>query len=79
MLPMQRVFSILIIVGIIVWAFLLLERAQPDRRVEELTEQFDDANTTDRCAKYRTTDDNDLTTWSLGYEGRIRQLMHGCF
>ena len=45
MLPMQRVFSILIIVGIIVWAFLLLERAQPDRRVEELTEQFDDANT----------------------------------
>jgi len=42
---MQRVFSILIIVGIIVWAFLLLERAQPDRRVEELTEQFDDANT----------------------------------
>ena len=76
---MMRAFSILIIFGIIVWGFLLWDRTQPVRRVEDIAEKVDDANTTDRCAKYRMTDGGDENTWTLGYEGRIRQLVHGCF
>lgn len=76
---MRRIFSILIIFGLIVWGFLLWERMQLEQRVKEIAEEVDDANTTDRCAKYRMTIEDDLTTWSLGYGGRIRQLVHGCF
>lgn len=76
---MQRVFSVLITLGIIVWIYLLWERAQPVERVEDIAGQVDDANTADRCAKYRMTDEGDDSTWSLGYGGRIRQLLHGCF
>ena len=76
---MTRAFSILIISGIIVWGFLMWERTQPTRRVEDIAEKVDDANTADRCAKYRMMDDGDESTWALGYEGRIRQLVHGCF
>ena len=76
---MRRVFSILITLGIIMWIFLLWDRTRPEERVEEIAGKLDDANTADRCTKYRTTDEDDLTTWSLGYGGRIRQLVHGCF
>ncbi len=81
---MSRVFSILILLGIALWAFLLLERVRPDQVVEQGVSQLekvpaDNANTTDRCARYRQNSEDDLNTWALGYEGRIRQLIHGCF
>lgn len=76
---MYRIFSALIVLGAIVWVFLLLQRAQLGDQVKEVTKKADNANATDRCAKYRMTDGGDEGVWSLGYEGRIRQLAHGCF
>ncbi|MBI4087017.1 hypothetical protein HY416_03500 [Candidatus Kaiserbacteria bacterium] len=76
---MHRTFSVLLILGLIVWAFLLLDRANPGEQAIDLAGKADDANTADRCAKYKSTDEDDSNTWSLGYEGRIRQLAHGCF
>jgi hypothetical protein len=76
---MQRTLSVLIILGLVIWAFLLWDHYQPEQRYEQATENLNDANKTDRCAEYRVTDNGDERTWSLGYEGRIRQLVHGCF
>lgn len=39
---------------------------------------FDNANEADRCAQFREYDE-DGKVYSLGYGGRIRQLIHGCF
>ena len=75
----QRAFSILIMLGIILWVYLLWQRAHPVERIEQIVGEVDDAEVADRCAKYRMNDDGDESTWSLGYEGRIRQLVHGCF
>ena len=76
---MQRAFSVLIILGLIMWGFLLWERAQPVAQVERVVGQVDNANTADRCAQYKMPAGEDSSTWSLGYEGRIRQFLHGCF
>lgn len=76
---MQRVFSILITLGVIIWVFLLLERAQPVKEAQTLAGETDNAETSDRCAEYRTTSDEDGSIWSLGYAGRVRQLVHGCY
>ncbi len=76
---MQRVFSVLITLGIIMWLFLLWQRAQPVLEVEKVVGEVDNANTADRCAQYRMPAGEDASTWSLGYEGRIRQLFNGCF
>ena len=75
---MHRLFSVLVTLGIIIWVFLLWQRAQPAQRVEWTAGYVDNANTADRCAQYRMTDGNDESTWALGYSGRIRQLVHGC-
>ena len=76
---MQRLFSVLVILGMIIWVFLLWQQAQPIQRVERTAGYVDNANTADRCAQYRMTDDGDGSTWVLGYGGRIRQLFNGCF
>lgn len=76
---MYRIFSVLLILGVIVWAFLLFQRVEPGQQVETIAGKIDDATVSDRCAEYRLTDGNDDSTWSLGYEGRIKQLVHGCF
>lgn len=39
---------------------------------------FDDANVADRCAEFREYDE-DGKVYSLGYAGRIKQLLQGCF
>lgn len=39
---------------------------------------FDDAEVSDRCAEFRRVDAQDEDVYSLGYGGRIRQLLHGC-
>lgn len=44
----------------------------------ELPSSLEDATTAERCARFRTTDTED-NVYSLGYGGRIRQLLHGCF
>lgn len=76
---MYRTFSVLVLLGFIVWGFLMLERFGEGSRAREFAERADDANTSERCAEYRTTDGEDEETWSLGYVGRVRQLAHGCF
>lgn len=83
---MYRIFSVLIILGLFVWGFLLYQRHGSDTLVPEYAGWVDDAEETERCAQYRTevADDGDLDAeadgdaWSLGYGGRIRQLIHGC-
>ena len=75
---MRHAFSILLILGLIIWGFLLWDRANP----KQYTSEFEDAQVSDRCAEFRQevpdADGEDSGVWSLGYEGRIRQLLHGC-
>lgn len=79
---MNRLFPVLIILGIMLWGFLMWDRARPDAAVQEFAAQADNANTADRCAKYRTvvTDDaGDEIGFFLGYKDRLRQLLDWCF
>ncbi len=85
---MYRAFSTLIILGLLVWGFLLWQRHGPNAMVPEYTGRVDNAEMADRCAQYRTEISRDGETvrgedadisWMLGYGGRIRQLIHGCF
>lgn len=83
---MYRTFSILVLVGLIVWGFLLLSRYAPGVSLSGFSEEVDDATKADRCAQFRTTEGVGLEgeqaddgTWKLGYGGRIRQIVHGCF
>jgi|GEM_PF-2336144 len=43
-----------------------------------LPREFDTAEA-ERCAQFREVDPEDETIFSLGYSGRIRQFLHGCF
>ena len=72
---MNKLLSILLILAVIFLGFVLWERAQP----EQYTENFEDAQTSDRCAEFRRTAPGDEEEWSIGYGGRISQLLHGCF
>ena len=40
---------------------------------------FDDARVSERCAEFEERDSEDKELRSLGYKGRIRQLLSGCF
>lgn len=62
------------IAAIVVIAFLYLNDQPPER-----PSSFDDATVADRCAEFREVDEEDEDIYSLGYKGRIRQLLHGCF
>lgn len=86
---MQTMLKVVLVLGIAVWIFLMWERAQPDPRTVEETivryneygERIDNAEVDDRCAEFRTQIEGEEVgeLWSLGYGGRIRQLIKGCF
>ena len=75
MSSMNQLLGLLLFIAIIFLGFFLWERAQP----EEYTDRIDNAQTSDRCAEFRQRVPDDEGEWSLGYGGRIRQLLHGCF
>lgn len=72
---MNRFLGVLIILGIIIWGFLIWEKTQP----AQYAENFDDATKADRCAEFKQTIDDDPDLEVLGYKGRLRQLAKGCF
>ena len=65
----------LAVLAVIVIAFLYLNQ-QP---TVGLPESLDDAQKADRCAEFRVVSEEDGRIFSLGYGGRIRQLLTGCF
>lgn len=75
MYVMKQFLSILLIMAVLFMGFILWQRAQQ----KEYTEAIDDATVSDRCAEFRQTAPGEESEWSLGYGGRIRQLLHGCF
>lgn len=40
---------------------------------------FENAEVSDRCAKFREVNLEDKDIFSLGYKGRVRQILSGCF
>lgn len=73
---LKTLLFIAVIAAVVALAFLYLE-ATPVQAPSELN----DATRTDRCAQYREEQniDGNEDVYSLGYKGRIRQLLHGCF
>lgn len=63
------------VVIVIAFAFLYLN----ERSSVVVSGSFDDAQKADRCAEFRQVDPDDQRIFSLGYGGRIRQLLRGCF
>jgi hypothetical protein len=84
---MDRFLKIVLLVGILVWAFLMLERAEPEvprsadvvAGIDGRIENIEDAEASHRCAEFRQEVTEDGAVWTLGYGGRIRQLFKGCF
>lgn len=81
---MRTLLPTLLIIGLIIWGFLLWDRSRPDQYARDFADrasevELDDATTADRCARFRTASDDDDAIWSLGYMGRIQQLFSGCF
>ena len=72
---MQKVFGFLVVLGIVLWVFLVWDREQP----EKYTENIDNANKSERCLEFKRPVDDVDGAWSLGYKGRIKQLLSGCF
>lgn len=75
---MHRALSILILIGLMIWGFLMLERFNRPSHISEISTRMDDAETAERCAEFRMNDGEDESVWSLGYAGRIKQFIHGC-
>ncbi|HEY4502486.1 MAG TPA: hypothetical protein VJH21_01490 [Candidatus Paceibacterota bacterium] len=67
----------LFILGII--AFLIIAFVFLNGKPLPAPEGLDDATNIDRCARFRVVDTEDTDIYSLGYKGRIEQLLHGCF
>jgi len=77
---MERFSTFILILSIIVAGFLLLHVYDgPDERIQEATQNIENAEESKRCAAFRQELSKDSSIWSLGYAGRIRQLVRGCF
>lgn len=64
------IFGILLVIVLAFW--YLNSTATP------VPTDFSDATADDRCKQFEERDP-ELGVSSLGYKGRIRQLLHGCF
>ena len=69
--------ELLFILGIVVFVAVIFVFF--DNGPAVVPSSLDDATKADRCAKFRTVDSEDSQIYSLGYKGRIEQLLHGCF
>lgn len=69
---MQQALSALVLVGILIWGFLLYQDTHP----VDVVGKFDNAETSSRCAQYGYDVEGQQ---NLGYGDRIKQLMHGCW
>lgn len=63
----------LAVLAVVVFAFMYLNWTE-----FTVPSEFDDPSS-DRCAKFRDVDPDDQEIFSLGYGGRIRQILSGCF
>ncbi len=70
----KTIVFVVVIVAVIVVALLYVN----DRPLTGPS-SLDDATKTDRCAEFRDAGLSDENDYSLGYGGRIRQLVRGCF
>lgn len=68
---MQSTLSFLIFIGLLVWGFLMYDKAHPGTlfTIHSKTQ-------IERCAKYGYDVEGDRT---LSYGDRIKEVMHGCW
>lgn len=69
---MQQTLSALVLLGLLLWMFLLYEKTHP----MDMLNKIDDANTSERCAQFGYDVEGERT---LSYGDRIKQLMKGCW
>ena len=69
---MQQTLGVLVLVGLILWMFLLYEKTHP----VDVLNKVDDANTSERCAQFGYDVEGER---NLSYGDRIKQLMKGCW
>lgn len=71
---MQATLRFLIMVGLIVWLFLMYEKSHP---IDAFNFSFfNNAHTSARCAEYATTTEAGT---GMDYRDRVRQFMDGCW
>jgi hypothetical protein len=70
---MQRALKILIIAGLVVWGFIMLEQYVPNY-VPSV--RITDANTDPKCQKFGKEGEGEHT---LGYGDRVKQIFAGCW
>lgn len=71
---MRAILFILGVLAFIAVAFFFL-----NSKPFTIPKNFNDATKTARCEKFRVVDPGDPGIYSLGYKGRIEQLLNGCF
>ncbi len=71
-LNMQQTLSVLVLIGLILWMFLLYEKTHP----MDALNKVDNANTSARCAQFGYDVEGER---NLSYADRIRQLVRGCW
>lgn len=76
---MERFPSFVLFFGIIVAIFLLWHAYGPAEQFRAVTQKADNAETEERCAEFREELSEEDGIWSLGYAGRFRQFVRGCF
>lgn len=69
---MNSTLKVLIVFGLVVWGILMYQQYHPP----DLSGKIQDANTADRCAKYRTQVDGEE---DMSYGDRFRQFSSGCW
>jgi hypothetical protein len=73
---MGKTISFFIAVAVvIIFAFMFLN----ERSTVVVPGSFDNAQKADRCAEFKSTIDDDKDLSLLGYGGRVKQLLRGCF
>ena len=72
---MQKMLSMLVLVGIAVWIFLMLVQYNPEM-LGMRKPGVEDANSASRCVKYGTVVEGER---EMDYRDRVRQLMNGCW
>lgn len=71
---MRIILSLVVVMAVVILALVYL-----NGHSISAPKNLNDATKTERCAKFRQVDEEDNGVYSLGYGGRIRQLIHGCF
>ena len=71
---MQKALSFLIIIGLVVWGFLMYEKSHPTFSLPHMSVNAPEQEA--RCATFGTDVEGERT---LSYGDRIKEIMNGCW